>query len=125
MDTSNRIPPVLPSTRRADGRLDAPSYLVLEGEIRPLSETICLTRVNGQAIAFQRSCPHEGADLAGATVLGDQIVCPWHGLRMNISDGTSGCRSMRALASADCVEVDGAILVTASADRPAHAGADA
>lgn len=116
LDTSDQVPSLVPSTRRADGRLEIAADLIVEGEIRPLSETLCVTRLRGEAVAFERACPHEGADLAGATILDGRVVCPWHGLRLNLSDGTSGCRSMRPASLPPCVEVDGLILVGLAAE---------
>jgi nitrite reductase/ring-hydroxylating ferredoxin subunit len=85
---------------------------VREGEIRPVSDRLCIARINGKPIAFARRCPHEGADLAGGAIRNSQIMCVWHGLRMNAVDGSTGCRTLAALKLFPSVEKDGVITIS-------------
>jgi nitrite reductase/ring-hydroxylating ferredoxin subunit len=39
-------------------------------------------RQGGRLLVHPRLCPHEGADLDGAALDGDCLVCPWHGRRL-------------------------------------------
>lgn len=41
--------------------------------------------------AILNSCPHAGAALAEGHVDGDQVSCPWHGWRFDLSTGA--CRT--------------------------------
>ena len=111
IDTSDKLPPSVVSSRLPDGGIAIPSAAVPEGEIRPVSDSLCIARIDGRPVVFFRACPHEGADLAGGAVRRGQIMCTWHGLRMNPTDGRSGCRSLDALELLPCAERDGAIVV--------------
>ena len=115
LDTSNRFPPAVVAVAQPDGTIAVPSGMVPEGEIRPISEDLCIARIGGKPVAFQRGCPHEGADLAGGVIRHGQIMCPWHGLRINPADGTSGCKTLQALELMVCAEQGGTILIGAAA----------
>ncbi|MFD2644510.1 Rieske (2Fe-2S) protein [Pseudomonas japonica] len=64
-------------------------------------------RVNGQAllllvvdnrpVLIDERCPHQGASLAAATVEGDVLRCPRHGLAFSLSSGRAlqpGCAGL-------------------------------
>ena len=38
--------------------------------------------------ALKNSCLHRGGPVCEGTLEGDELVCPWHGYRYNITDGT-------------------------------------
>lgn len=42
---------------------------------------------SGRPVVAERRCPHRGGDLAGGTVHGDDIACPYHGWRYSGDDG--------------------------------------
>ena len=66
-----------------------------EGDIAPggfaLLETDELTaavfNVDGTLYAIEDVCTHDGAELAGGPVDGDQVVCPRHGARFCLRTG--------------------------------------
>jgi 3-phenylpropionate/trans-cinnamate dioxygenase ferredoxin component len=66
-----------------------------EGDIEPggfaLVETDDLTaavfNVDGSLHAIEDVCTHDGAELAGGPVVGDQVVCPRHGARFCLRTG--------------------------------------
>lgn len=66
-----------------------------EGDIAPggfaLLETDDLTaavfNVDGALYAIEDVCTHDGAELAGGPVVGDQVVCPRHGARFCLRTG--------------------------------------
>lgn len=66
-----------------------------EGDIEPggfaLLETDELTaavfNVDGTLYAIEDVCTHDGAELAGGPVVGDQVVCPRHGARFCLRTG--------------------------------------
>jgi predicted O-linked N-acetylglucosamine transferase (SPINDLY family)/nitrite reductase/ring-hydroxylating ferredoxin subunit len=119
LDTSGRLPPNVVATTLPDGRIAVPAGMVPEGGIRPLNAHLCIARSGGMPVAFNRRCPHEGADLAGGTIRLGQIFCPWHGLRLNVGDGRSACRSLPATDFVECIEEDGMIVVDPRAVRAA------
>ncbi|MBC7391674.1 MAG: Rieske (2Fe-2S) protein [Opitutaceae bacterium] len=50
---------------------------------------ICLVRNNSGISAFKSTCPHAGASLSeGFVNFNNEIVCPLHGYRFNIFDGS-------------------------------------
>jgi 3-phenylpropionate/trans-cinnamate dioxygenase ferredoxin component len=66
-----------------------------EGDIEPggfaLLETDDLTaavfNVDGTLYAIEDVCTHDGAELAGGPVVGDQVICPRHGARFCLRTG--------------------------------------
>jgi nitrite reductase/ring-hydroxylating ferredoxin subunit len=42
---------------------------------------------SGRPVVAERRCPHRGGNLAGGTVHGDDIACPYHGWRYSGDDG--------------------------------------
>jgi nitrite reductase/ring-hydroxylating ferredoxin subunit/hemoglobin-like flavoprotein len=42
---------------------------------------------NGEWYALRNSCLHRGGPVATGKLVGDHIVCPWHGYTYNITDG--------------------------------------
>lgn len=68
------------------------------GGIHPVSSRVCATRSeDGRVLAFARSCPHEGADLAKGHVSDNHLVCPWHNLKFDLASGASPCKALREL----------------------------
>ena len=48
---------------------------------------IAVFNLGGQYYAIEDVCTHDGGDLDGGTVEGEEIVCPRHGARFNIKTG--------------------------------------
>ena len=66
------------------------------GSVRAVSEKLCAARTEGgDVVVFQRSCPHQGADLASGYVEGSTLYCPWHNLPIDLGTGASPCRTLR------------------------------
>jgi nitrite reductase/ring-hydroxylating ferredoxin subunit/polysaccharide pyruvyl transferase WcaK-like protein len=112
IDTSDSMPLPLPASKSSNGEIAVGSKLVMEGEIRAVSHDLCIARINGRPVAFARRCPHQGADLAGGSVRNSQIVCAWHGLRMNASNGRSGCHTLPALELVPTAERNGVVVIS-------------
>jgi polysaccharide pyruvyl transferase WcaK-like protein/nitrite reductase/ring-hydroxylating ferredoxin subunit len=112
IDTSGMLPPLLVSSQSATGETRMASELVREGEIRPISDRICIARIDGKPVAFARRCPDQGADLAGGAIRNRQIVCAWHGLRLDAADGSSACRTIPSLGLVRSTELAGVIAIS-------------
>ena len=50
---------------------------------------IAVFNLDGQYYAIEDVCTHDGRQLTGGTVEGDQIVCPRHGARFCICTGAA------------------------------------
>ena len=50
---------------------------------------IAVFNLDGQYYAIEDVCTHDGGQLTGGTVEGDQIVCPRHGARFCIRTGAA------------------------------------
>lgn len=48
---------------------------------------IAVFRIDGQLYAIEDVCTHDGEELTGGPIDGDQIVCPRHGARFCIRTG--------------------------------------
>jgi polysaccharide pyruvyl transferase WcaK-like protein/nitrite reductase/ring-hydroxylating ferredoxin subunit len=120
IDTSRAIPGLVASSQLANGEITIPGALVPEGQIRPVSDRLCIARIAGKPVAFARRCPHEGADLAGGAIRNSRIMCVWHGLRMSAVDGSSGCRSVAALELFRSDEQDGVITISSPPEAIEH-----
>ena len=48
---------------------------------------LALANVEGEIYAIQDVCTHDGGQLTGGTIEGDQIVCPRHGARFCVRTG--------------------------------------
>ena len=61
-----------------------------ERRIVDVDETkIAVFNLDGQYYAIEDVCTHDGGQLTGGTVEGDQIVCPRHGARFCIRNGAA------------------------------------
>jgi NAD(P)H-dependent nitrite reductase small subunit len=48
---------------------------------------IALFNVNGTFYAIDNTCPHRGGPLSEGELNGQEVTCPWHGARFNVSTG--------------------------------------
>lgn len=59
------------------------------------------------------TCPHRGGPLAEGMVVGEEVICPWHGSRFNVKTGSvltpparQGVESFPVRVAGDDVEVE-------------------
>lgn len=50
---------------------------------------LALVNVDGNFFAIDNTCPHRGGPLGEGVIEGHICVCPWHGWRFDVRDGTS------------------------------------
>ena len=48
---------------------------------------VAIFNVDGEFLAVEDVCTHDGGGLAGGTVEGDQVICPRHGARFCLRTG--------------------------------------
>jgi 3-phenylpropionate/trans-cinnamate dioxygenase ferredoxin subunit len=48
---------------------------------------VAVFNVDGEFLAVDDLCTHDGGDLAGGDVIGDVVVCPRHGARFSLRTG--------------------------------------
>ncbi|NOX56490.1 MAG: Rieske 2Fe-2S domain-containing protein [Planctomycetes bacterium] len=59
-----------------------------EGRAFPVGgRLVAVFCVDGEYWAIDDVCPHQGASLAGGTVEGGSVVCPWHAWKFCIRRG--------------------------------------
>jgi UDP-MurNAc hydroxylase len=69
---------------------DARQYEVFEAyEKNRIADDSFVLPHHGRTVEVQRTCPHAGGDLAKGRIEGDCIVCPVHGWRYSLLDGSS------------------------------------
>jgi 3-phenylpropionate/trans-cinnamate dioxygenase ferredoxin subunit len=52
---------------------------------------VLLVRHQGCVYAFENRCSHDGSDLSGGHLDGGALVCPHHGARFALVDGSALC----------------------------------
>lgn len=82
--------------------------VVVDG--RPL----VLARAGGQVFAAVDLCPHAGGPLSEGELEGAHIVCPWHGWRFDLSDGSCEVDPDTCLERVEVEERDSRIWVEAA-----------
>jgi nitrite reductase/ring-hydroxylating ferredoxin subunit len=65
--------------------------------------TYALTNLRGRLYALDNNCPHNGGPLGKGELQGDELVCPWHGWRWDVTSGRN--RWPGAVWRARCVPV--------------------
>lgn len=70
---------------------------LVSGEIRPVTDAICVARLGNDVFAFARYCPHGGADLSLGYLENQSIRCCWHNLAIDPRTGHSSCKSISKL----------------------------
>jgi 3-phenylpropionate/trans-cinnamate dioxygenase ferredoxin subunit len=64
--------------------------LVVEGKILVIKTRYCnvaLTRLNGEVLAFEDACTHDGEEISCGNLEGEVITCPRHFAKFNIKTG--------------------------------------
>jgi len=86
-------------------RIDARAVPI--NEVRAVSDDICVLRTADRVVAFARTCPHAGADLAASGYLSEgKLRCSWHNLPYDLDSGRQPCASLANLKLYPLREVD-------------------
>lgn len=68
-----------------EGELESGSHRVVDAD----GTQVVVFNLDGEYYAIEDVCTHDGGQLTGGTVEGDQIVCPRHGARFCIRTGAA------------------------------------
>jgi nitrite reductase/ring-hydroxylating ferredoxin subunit len=79
------------------------------GELRAVSGDVCVARTGNLVVAFGRTCPHAGADLANGYVDGPRVRCAWHNTPFDLADGRSPCTTLPCLKTYPVRSVGGGV----------------
>src|SRR2546427_13309292 len=76
-------------------------------------QKIAVFNVGGRYYAIENTCTHRGGPLAEGMVVGEEVICPWHGSRFNVKTGSvltlparQGVESFPVRVTGDDVEVE-------------------
>jgi nitrite reductase (NADH) small subunit len=56
-------------------------------QVRAGDRWYALANVDGVLHAVDNNCPHNGGPLSKGTLVGRELVCPWHGWRWDVASG--------------------------------------
>jgi len=65
------------------GQIEPGQFLSVEVD----GEPIAIYNVGGEFYATRDECTHDGGTLSGGTMEGDQVVCPRHGAKFDVTTG--------------------------------------
>jgi nitrite reductase/ring-hydroxylating ferredoxin subunit len=69
--------------------------------------TVALFNLNGTYHAIDDTCPHRGGPLSEGEVEGNEVTCPWHGARFDVTTGAHLCPPAQSGVAAYKVQVVG------------------
>jgi nitrite reductase/ring-hydroxylating ferredoxin subunit len=69
--------------------------------------TLAVFNVGGTFYAVDDTCPHRGAPLWEGELVGNQVVCPWHAARFDLTTGANLCPPARSGVASYKVQVVG------------------
>ena len=103
------VPKAPPSDFTPVGRIDDFEDGVTEERTVNGLQVVFLRR-GRSVVAFGAACTHRGASLAGRSVSGDLVTCPWHASRFDVNSGAVSCGPATfPLPTYDVRVVDGAV----------------
>jgi nitrite reductase/ring-hydroxylating ferredoxin subunit len=82
-------------------------------QIKAGGRTVALFNVGGTVHAIDDTCPHRGGPLSEGELEGNEVICPWHGARFDVTSGAHLCppaprdvASYKVQVTGDEVQVD-------------------
>ncbi len=67
----------------AEGAIGDGGFEIVETD----DHVVAVFNIGGDYLAIEDVCTHDGAELAGGPVDGDQVICPRHGARFCLRTG--------------------------------------
>lgn len=68
---------------------------------------VAVFNVGGNYHAIDDTCTHRGASLAEGSLAGNEVTCPWHAARFDVTTGANLCPPARTGVSTFKVQVVG------------------
>ena len=62
--------------------------LETEKLVEAAGQRIVIFNLLGKYWAIEDACPHRGEPLSEGMLAEDEVICPWHGSRFNVRNGT-------------------------------------
>jgi nitrite reductase/ring-hydroxylating ferredoxin subunit len=75
--------------------------------VQASGKDIALIRSGDNFFAIDNECSHVGGPLCEGTVSGDEVVCPWHAARFNLTTGKAMAGPARSDLHSYAVRVQG------------------
>ena len=69
--------------------------------------TLAVFNVNGSFHVLDDTCPHRGGPLSEGDLEGQEVICPWHGARFDVTSGAHLCPPARSDVACYHVQVAG------------------
>jgi nitrite reductase (NADH) small subunit/3-phenylpropionate/trans-cinnamate dioxygenase ferredoxin subunit len=69
--------------------------------------TLAVFNVNGSFHVLDDTCPHRGGPLSEGDLEGQEVICPWHGARFDVTSGAHLCPPARSDVACYKVQVAG------------------
>ena len=84
-----------------------------EGRVVELAgKQLAVFNLGTRFVVIDNKCPHKGGPLADGIVAGDSVVCPLHGWKVNLQNGSVGRPSgVDACVTSYPTRIDGGIIV--------------
>jgi len=69
--------------------------------------SLAVFRVGTNYCAIDNTCTHRGGPLAEGTLVGEEVICPWHGAHFNVKTGAVCAPPAREGVKSFAVRVNG------------------
>ncbi len=69
--------------------------------------SLAIFRVGTNYYAIDNTCTHRGGPLAEGTLVGEEVICPWHGAHFNVKTGAVCAPPAREGVKSFAVRVNG------------------
>ena len=69
--------------------------------------SLAVFRVGTSYYAIDNTCTHRGGPLAEGTLVGEEVICPWHGAHFNVKTGAVCAPPAREGVKSFAVRVNG------------------
>ena len=79
--------------------------------VRVEGNAIAVFRAAGKLYAFRDRCPHQSAPISGGSVKNGEFICPYHGWRFKLEDGSYFNNELIKLKKYPVKEEDGIVFV--------------